>query len=72
VSEETGAVAATGPEGNRGQPSPPGAVFFVAMLIPGPVIVPRMTRFTAGCPACCPKSPARPGTTARRLGPPRR
>jgi len=40
VSEETGAMAATRPEGNRGQPSPPGAVFFVAMLIPGPVIVP--------------------------------
>ena len=61
-------MAATGPEGNRGQPSPPGAAFFVAMLIPGPVIVPRMTRFTTGCP----NSPAWPGTTARRLGPPRR
>ncbi len=32
MSEETGAIAATGPEGNRGQPSPPGAVFFVATL----------------------------------------
>ena len=48
-------MAATGPEGNRCQPSPPGAVFFVAMLIPGPVIVPRMTRLTAGCPACEPE-----------------
>jgi hypothetical protein len=44
-------MAATGPEGNRGQPSPPGAVFFVAMLIRGPAIVPRMTRFTAGRPS---------------------
>jgi hypothetical protein len=61
-------MAATGPDGNCGRPSPPGAVFFVAMLVRGPVIVSRITRFTTGCPACCPKSPARPGTTAGRLG----
>src|SRR5260370_37729098 len=36
VSQETGAMAATGPEGNRGQRSPPGAAFAVAILIPAP------------------------------------
>src|SRR6266851_5127277 len=57
-------MAATGPEGNRGQRSPPGAAFVVAMLIPGPGDRAPMTRLTAGRPACCPEPPARPGTTA--------
>ena len=65
-------MAATGPEGNRGQPSPPGAVFFVAVLIPGPVIVPGMTRLTAGRPGLLPGVCGAAGHQRRRLGPPRR
>jgi hypothetical protein len=67
-------MAATGTEGNRGQPSPPGAVFFVAMLIPGPVIVPRMTRLDGRLPGLLPEVSGAAGRhrPAARIGPPRR
>src|SRR5258708_6831552 len=46
--------------GYRRRPSlPAGAVFFVAVRVLGPVIVPRWCRSTAGCPARYRESPAR-------------
>jgi hypothetical protein len=69
VSEETGARARPGLEGEPLSAITAGCVSFVAMLIPGPVIAsdnpPSDNRWRGRLPACGPESAARPGTAAQ-------